>query len=121
MPPVKSGNETRKAIEIRALVIRADGANVLVARGMAAVMSVETAIAALRQSGLGCWRAIVTLKLRGLPRLRRLRLVVEGSGTWAEAGEAYLRRWIAAERERPPRARCPQSRRQSVTAPGSEC
>lgn len=95
----------REGVETRALVIRADGTDVLVARGMAAVMSIETAIAAVRQGGLACWLIIVTLRSGGRPRLRRLRPVADGSGTWAEARGAYLQRWTTAERGRPPRTR----------------
>jgi hypothetical protein len=85
----------------QALVIRADGADVLVARGMAAVMSTEAASAAFKDDGLSCWLAIMTLKRGRRPRLRRLRPVVDGIGTCEQAREAYLRRWIAAERGRP--------------------
>ncbi len=100
----------RNGIETRALVIRADGADVLVARGTAAVMSTETASAAFRDGGLGCWLAIMTLKPGRRPRLRRLWQVVDGSGTWAEAREAYRRCWIAAESGRPPRLRLSPTR-----------
>lgn len=103
-------------IETRALVIRVDGADVLVARGMAAVMSTETASAAFRDGGLGCWLAIMTLKPGRRPRLRRLRQVVAGSGTWAEARDAYRRRWIAAESGRPPRIRHPPTRQSAESS-----
>jgi hypothetical protein len=84
----KPEHEIREDVETRALVIWADGADVLVARGTATVMSTETASAAFRDGGLGCWLAIMTLKPGRRPQLQRLRPVVDGIGTWEQAREA---------------------------------
>lgn len=93
-------------IESRGIVLRADGEAVIVTRGPAAVMPVGTAICALDGPGLALWLAGLTWRSpRGLPSLRRLRLLEPGPGTWDAARAAFLERWCTSQRARRPRLR----------------
>jgi hypothetical protein len=93
-------------IEVRGIVLRADGEAVIVTRGAAQVMPIATAVRALDGQGLALWLAGLTWRPRqGLPSLRRLRLLEAGSGTWDAARAAFLERWRAIQPARRPRLR----------------
>ena len=91
--PVASWTETR------GLVLRADGEALVVTRGAAPLMSIPTALDALSGNGLALWLAGVTWQPpRGLPWLRRIRLLVRGEGSWEAARAAYGAQWSKAGR-----------------------
>jgi hypothetical protein len=99
-----SAEGTRMAgewIEIRGLVLRADGQAVIVTRGPAVVMPIALAVRALERPGSALWLAGLTWRTpNGLPSLRRLRLIVDGAGSWDAARAAFRRLWRATERGR---------------------
>ena len=66
----------------------------MVTRGTSPLMPIPTALDALPGNGLVLWLAGVTWQPpRGLPWLRRIRLLVRGEGSWEAARAAYGAHW----------------------------
>jgi hypothetical protein len=80
-------------IETRGLVLRADGLDVTVMRNATIFMTPVEAVRIVDDGGQALWLASFAWRpLKGLPRLRRLRVLREGVGFWESALAAFLMR-----------------------------
>lgn len=84
--------------QTRALLLLADGRAVVLARGnvLLAPGVVEAVAASLVPAGQAAWLTAAEFRHPGgRPRLRRLRQVIEGAGTWDAAAAAFIGAWMA--------------------------
>lgn len=91
-----------------ALLLLPGGRFVTLGRGdvLLAVGVVEAVSAGVVPARLAAWLVAAEWRSpRGVPRLRRLRRVVEGEGDWAEAAAAFIAQWTARTQVAP-RALC---------------
>lgn len=84
--------------QTRAILLLADGRAVVLARGnvLLAPGVVEAVAASLEPAGQAAWLTAAEFRHPGgRPRLRRLRQVIEGAGTWDAAAAAFIGAWMA--------------------------
>jgi len=80
--------------ETRGLILRADGAALVVTRGTTPAVLIPVALDALTADDLAVWLAgLVWQHPKGRPWLRRVRLVADGVGTWKDARVEFLAQW----------------------------